>query len=80
MPRKACIMGKVSNFRIVNRDNRTGLLSKIWEVLYNEDDISTEEASQSQGTWFQKENGNKVGQKDFSFKKTKGQKIIDCVI
>lgn len=49
-------------------------------MLYNEDDISTEEASQSQGAWLQKENGNKVGQKDFSFKKTKGQKVFNCVI
>ncbi len=46
----------------------------------DEDDISTEKASESQGTRLQKENGYQVGQKDFSFKKTKGQKVADRVI
>ena len=45
----------------------------------NENDISAEEASESQRARLQKKNGYEIGQKDFSFEKTEGQKIINCV-
>ena len=45
----------------------------------DENDISAEEASESQGARLQKKNGNKIGQKDFIFEKTEGQKIADRV-
>src|SRR5699024_1158263 len=47
-------------------------------IVY-EDDISAEEAPESEGARLQKENGYKIGKKDFSFKKTKGQKVFDGV-
>ena len=45
----------------------------------DENDISAEKASESQGARLQKKNGYKIRQKDFIFKKTEGQKIVDCV-
>lgn len=45
----------------------------------NEKNISTQEASKSEGARLQKENGYKVRQKDSCFKKKKRQKVFDCI-
>ena len=50
------------------------------EVLYNEDDVSAEEAAEKQGARLQKENVHKIGQKGFGEKKSKRQKVVDRVI
>ena len=51
----------------------------IGKLQKSEKNISTKEASESKGTRLQKENGYKVRQKDFIFKKKKRQKVFDCV-
>lgn len=50
------------------------------EVLCNEDDVSAEEAAEKQGARLQKENVHKIGQKGFSEKKSKRQKVVNRVI
>ena len=47
--------------------------------MFYENDISAEETPESKGARLQKENGYKIGQKNFGFEKTKGQKVLDGV-
>ena len=44
-----------------------------------EDDVSAEEAAEKQGTRLQEENVHKIGQKGFSEKKIKRQKVVNSV-
>ena len=48
-------------------------------MLQNENDISAEKEAEKQGTRLQKKNVHKVGQKSFSEKKSKRQKVFNCV-
>lgn len=51
-----------------------GCVYLIRRCIYNENDISAEEASESKGSRLQSKNGNKVGKKGSRSKTCQGQK------